>query len=149
MLTIETDEPPATTLCECCGGTTTRLTRFVYKDGDAFAVYYAMFSGNHPERVVRLAVGLGDWGDEAGPEDRRSFGLVMRSTDEAYEVTVVDADESPWRNSEIIGRMLDREEALAHPWIEDVFHITDHVVEEDPVIKAYFGDDPPAASENN
>ena len=27
--------------------------------------------------------------------------------------------------------MLDRKEALKHPWIKEVFHITDHIVEED------------------
>ncbi|MCA1621580.1 MAG: hypothetical protein LC795_20370 [Acidobacteria bacterium] len=140
MLTIDVDEPPATTRCECCGGTTTRLTRFVNRDGDAFAVYYAMFSDDHPEREILLAVGLGDWDDEAPPEDRRAFALVMRSGEEAYEVTVVDAAESPWRDSAILGRMLDRDEALAHPWIEDVFHITDHMVKDDPAIKSYFED---------
>ena len=150
MLTIEIDAPPETTRCECCGGTTTRLTRFVYRDGDAFAVYYAMFSDQHPEREVKLAVGLGEWGDDdASPEDRRAFALVMRSTDEAYQVMVVDADESPWRNARVIGRMLDRDEALAHPWIGDVFHITDHMVEDDPAIKSYFEDAPLVSSEEN
>ena len=42
--------------CECCGGTTTRLTRFVYKDNDAFAVYYAMFSDNHTEHEIKAAI---------------------------------------------------------------------------------------------
>ena len=149
MITIEVDEPPKTARCDCCGGTTTRLTRFVEKDGDAFAVYYAAFSDEHPEREMKLAVGLGDWDDDAAPEDRRAFALVMRSVEGEYQVRVVDADESPWRNAEIIGRMLDREEALAHPWIGDVFHITDHIVEDDPVVRAYFGEDPPAVSERN
>ena len=149
MLTIEIDEPPATTQCECCGGTTTRLTRFVYKDGDAFAIYYAMFSDNHPEREMKIAVGVGEWGEGTAPEDRRAFALVMRSTDDAYQVTVVDADESPWRSAGIIGRMLDRDEALADPWIEEVFHITDHMTEDDPAIKSYFEDAPLVSSEDN
>jgi hypothetical protein len=40
MLTIEFEKPHQS-VCECCGGTTTSLTRFVYRDDDAFAVYYA------------------------------------------------------------------------------------------------------------
>jgi hypothetical protein len=39
--------------------------------------------------------------------------------------------------------MLDRETALAHPLIDDVFHITDHAVLEDQPLKAYL--DAPAS----
>jgi len=34
--------------------------------------------------------------------------------------------------------MLNRDEALKHPWIEEVFHISDHILEDDPEVKAYF-----------
>ena len=51
MIEIELTEPNKST-CECCGGITTSLTRFVYKDGDAFAIYYVTFSDNHPESAV-------------------------------------------------------------------------------------------------
>ena len=149
MLIIETDEPPRVELCQCCGGTTTWLTRFVYSDGDAFAVYYAAFSDEHPEREIKIAVGIGEWGDEATPDERRSFALLMRETDTEFAVTVTDAAESPWRGSEIIGPMLDRKEALAHPRISDVFHITDHMITDDPEIRAYFERQPPASSESD
>lgn len=51
---------------------------------------------------------------------------------------IVNADESPWCDAKVIGKMLDRDEALIHPWIKDVFHITDHMVTDDPEIKTYF-----------
>ena len=54
MLRIEFDKPKQST-CDCCAGTTTRLTRFVYRDENAFAVYYACFSKNHPDRVVAVS----------------------------------------------------------------------------------------------
>lgn len=102
MLKIEFEESVKET-CDCCDGTTTRLTRFVYQDGDAFAVYYAMFSDSHPKREIDVAVGLGEWGEGATPEDRRSFGLVLREAESQYEVTVVDAKESPWHDARFIG----------------------------------------------
>ncbi|AMP04188.1 hypothetical protein CPter91_1815 [Collimonas pratensis] len=37
-----------------------------------------------------------------------------------------------------LGRILDRTEALAHEWINDVFHITDHMIEDDKEIVEYF-----------
>ena len=147
MLTIETDEPPHTNACACCGGNTTSLTRFVYEDGAAFAIYYAAFADAHPEREIQLAVGIGDWGEASTPRDRRAFALVLRGTDEQYEVTVVDAAESPWKDVGIIGRMLNRAEALADPRITDVFHITDHMVEDDPEIRSYLNREPPLISD--
>jgi hypothetical protein len=137
MLTIELTEPPSSFRCECCGGTTISLTRFVYANDDAFAVYYASFTDSHPERIVSLAVGMGEWGEGSTPADRRAFALALRATDEQYQVMVVDTARSPWRDVEILGRMLDRAEALADPWIRDVFHVTDHIVMQDPQVKAY------------
>ena len=134
---IECDDPVKKT-CECCGGTSTTLTRFVYKDGDAFAIYFALFSDNHPEREMSVAVSIGEWGDGTTAEDRLAFALILRCREDQYEVMVVNADKSPWQDAEMIGRMLDRDEALAHPWIEEVFHITDHMVEDDLEIRSYF-----------
>ena len=87
---------------------------------------------------------LGDWSDDAGPEDRVAFGLVMRADESNHLVTVVDPHESPWQRIRVIGRMLNREEALTHQWIDDVFHITNHMATDDPEIKSYFADWPPS-----
>ena len=143
MIDIEFAEP-FHEVCDCCKGTTTRLTRFVRKDGDAYAIYYAMYSDNHPERVVKLAVSLGEWSEDADPVNRTAFALTMRSDESDYLFTVVDADESPWQGIRILGKMLNRDEALNHPWIKDVFHITDHVATDDSEIKSYFEDSLPA-----
>jgi hypothetical protein len=137
MIEIEFEEPVDET-CDCCGGKNTRLTRFVYKNGDAFAVYYGMYSDNHPESEVKLAISLGESGEGSTPEDRRSFGLILREAEDVYQVSVIDAEELPWREAKVIGRTLNRDEALKHPWIKDVFHITDQIVEDDSVIKEYF-----------
>ncbi len=121
------------------------LTRFVYKDGDAHAIYYARFSDNHPARNVVATVSLGEWGEDAPPERRVAFALELRSGDTQYEVEVLDAERSPWRDVEIIGRTLDRQEALAHPFLAEVFHITDHMVVEDEPLREYLdGEDSPA-----
>src|SRR5262245_58486377 len=127
-ITIEFEPPHESGLCECCGGTTTSLTRFVYRDGDAHAVYYARFSNNHDERIVSIAVSIGEWGDGSHPSQRVSFALELRAGPENYEVQVSDAAYSPWRGVGLLGPMLDREPALTHPLIDEVFHIIDHAV---------------------
>jgi hypothetical protein len=136
MLTFEFEDPSRST-CECCGGMTTRLTRFVYRDNDAYAIYYAMFSDNHADQIVKMLVSLGEWGEDSDPNQRKAFALDLRVGADQYEIMVTDASESPWHEPSVLGRILDREEALRDALIDEVFHITDHAVEEDEPLKRY------------
>jgi hypothetical protein len=136
MLTIEFSEPTSMK-CECCGGITKSLTRFVYEDGDAYAIYYARFGVAHEPRVVEAVVSLGEWGEGSGPWDRLAFPFRLRATESEYQVTVVDPGESPWQGVTLLGRMLDRAEALQHEQLKEVFHISDHMVRDDQLLRDY------------
>lgn len=125
-------------MCDCCGGSTTQLTRFVSQDGDAFAVYYAVFSSSHSENRLIGIVSLGEWWEDEVPDSRVAFAFEMWPDADTYNVGIIDATSSPWADARIIGRKLTREEALLHPWLKDVFHITDHMTEDDTEIKAFF-----------
>lgn len=137
MLTFEFEPPSESEPCECCGGRTVALTRFVYNDGDAYAIYYARFSRDHPERVVVATVSLGEWSEDSTPDQRVAFALELRATDKEYQVGLIDAEQSPWQKAKIIGRTLNRDEALAHPRVKEAFHITDHLVIDDALIREY------------
>jgi hypothetical protein len=137
MLTIECEEPTNRS-CECCGGVTTSLTRFVFDDGDAYAAYYACFGPKHPDRIVQALVSIGEWGEGSEPWDRVAFPLEIRVTQAEFQIGLVDRENSPWKDVQVMGRVLDREEALAHERIQEVFHITDHMVVDDSVLRAYF-----------
>jgi hypothetical protein len=126
--------------CSCCGGRLIRLTRFVHRDGAAHAVYYGDFSPDHPERSVRVVLSMGEWAGWDGgkaPAARVAFALRIRATEAEFQVMVVDAVESPWHDVKALGKMLNRKNALAHPWIQEVFHITDHIVTQDRDVKEY------------
>src|SRR4051812_41589575 len=127
MLTIEFEPPNQTGPCECCGGRTTKLTRVVHSDGGAFAIYYARFFDSHDDRAVLITVSIGEWGEGSTPDQRCAFALRIWPGVENHNVTVLDAVHSPWQDVEILGRTLDRAEALLHPRLQDVFHITDHM----------------------
>lgn len=112
------------------------LTRFVYKDGDAFAIYYACFSSSHPERIVDAVVSIGDWGIDTEPVNRCAFAVRIRSGTESYEVMLTDAGSCRWSDVDLLGRKLSRDEARAHHWVDDVFHITDHMCADDAQVKS-------------
>ena len=138
MIRIEF-EAPKESLCACCQNTTVKLTRFVYQDDNAFAVYYAQFTPGHGEKRLSGMIGLGVWGDDtAGPESRLAFPFEIWLNGDNFQVGLSDAADSPWSGVTYLGRVLDREEALRHPWRADVFHITDHMVSTDPDVVKYF-----------
>lgn len=137
MIEVEFDEPKKEP-CDCCGNTSTRLTRFVYQDGDAFSIYYVLFTKGHDEKSAYVLIGLGDWDEDAEPEKRTAFPVKIREDGDSWAVTVTNKTESPWRNVEFLGKIIDREEALEHPWIKDVYHITDHIMAEDKPVREFF-----------
>jgi len=139
MIEIEF-EPAATKSCECCGSDTVSLTRFVLEDGAAHAVYYAQYSRGHESDRINGIVSLGDWAESASPDDRIAFPFQLWKSDDGYNVGLVDASASPWSHVTILGRILDRAEALSHPWCKEAFHITDHMVSDDPEIRAFLSD---------
>jgi hypothetical protein len=138
MLTFDF-EPAKRKACECCGGVTTTLTRFVYEDGQAYAVYYARFADNHPDRIVQAIVSIGDWGEDSGPWDRVAFPFEIRVAETGCQVGLTDAADSPWQDTDVLGRVLDRQEALEHERLQEVFHISDHMVSDDQPLREYLG----------
>lgn len=137
MFEIELTEPKYSP-CPCCNGRMTNLTRFVSRDGDAFAIYHATLAEEHPELGAHLAIGIDD--DWSMPESssRVAFACWILLAENELRVSVTNKAESPWSESKVLGRMLDRDEALANPLIDEVFHLTDHIVEQDPVIRELF-----------
>jgi hypothetical protein len=135
QITLELGSSHKSGTCPCCGGETWTANGFLYLDGDANAVYLATWALRHPESGIDMAIGLGDWGEDAGPEDRYCVGLYVRDQGDDIQFTILDPENSGWSNSEVLGRMMTRQESLAHPEIGHVFHLADHIVRDDPRIK--------------
>jgi hypothetical protein len=140
MLTFDFEEPKES-VCDCCGNTIVRLTRFVREDGDAHAIYYAMFTKGHSEKKLSGLISLGEWGEDASPENRVAFPFQIWTEEENFKVGLVDAEDSPWSHVTFLGRILNRDEALKHEWLTEVFHITDHMVTDDFQITSFFESD--------
>lgn len=138
MIEIECEQPTYFD-CDCCGGVTTQLTRFLYLDDEAHAIYYAGFTDRHEEREVQLLISLGEWGDDSGPADRAAFALVLRPDRPQPQIRIVDAAASPWRGADVVGAVLTLADALAHPWREEVERLAAHIALEDPEVEEYLG----------
>ena len=127
-------EDPTFFECDCCGDTTTRLTRFVSREGDAFAVYFAAFTSGHGDFVSVLA-GFGEWGENATPTERTAIAFRIWTLEDRFQVGLVDAEEDGW-STDFLGRKLTRAEALESVFKQEVFDLSDHIVECDrPIIE--------------
>jgi len=136
MIEIEFEDPKIEN-CDCCGQEVVSLTRFVKNDGYAYGVYFAKFTRGHSDKVVHGLIGLGKWGDDAEPKDRLAFPFRIGTNETNYQVGLLDAKDSDWSHVTFLGQILDREEALKHEWVKEVFHITDHIVMEDKIVIDY------------
>lgn len=137
MLHIEFEAPDIQP-CRCCGQDVTRLTRFVYQDGDALAYYYALLEAHGPPRVAMLLVVMCEW-DAAGQHIIRKTGFPLRLWEDAdnFNLALLDKDECPWQDLPEV-RILSRDESLPHPLKANVFHIADHITLEDQALRNYF-----------
>ena len=118
--------------CPCCGNESHTVWGFIYEDGNAHAVYYAGWTIEHEDKGVTIAIGLGDWGEDTGPEDRYSIGLDVRANTSDVMFSVLEPEQSSFNDVEFIGRMMPRIEALAHPQLDHIFHVAEHIVADDP-----------------
>jgi len=136
MIKIEFEKPNIEA-CDCCGKETKKLTRFVYKDDDAFAIYYIKFTKDHEKKIATGIISIGDWETDEEPKNRFSFPFRIWTNSDNFQVGLIDKEDSPWKQS-LLGKILDRKDSLKHPLISEVFHITDHIVVEDKEVVAYF-----------
>ena len=84
MIEIEFEKPNYTT-CKCCGNRVTWLTRFVYKNNEAIAFYYATFTEHAEEKEVKCLIGICEWENPESEEYTKEqdsqwcFGLMKIS----------------------------------------------------------------------
>lgn len=127
---VEIGENSESSVCHCCGKESCVGHGFVYKESDAYAVYYAGWSTSHSEKKVTFALAIGEWGDDSVSNDRTCFGLEVYESGDEFLFRVIEPDESPWANTDLLGEMVSRSEALNHPLIREVFVITENIIRE-------------------
>jgi hypothetical protein len=135
-LEVEYDEP-LTIECACCGAPETRLTRFVKRHGDAYAVYLVRYTENHEAHQAYAMISMGTWWVDSVPPDRVAFALRITASADEHQLQVIDANQLAWHKSEILGRKLDRDQALAHSWLSEVYQLFDYMMDHDAPLHAF------------
>jgi hypothetical protein len=136
-LTLELGEEDPPNKCQCCGKKSRSVHGFAYRNGDAYAVYYAGWAEGHPERGVTMAIATGEWGDDSDVADRVSIGIEAKTSESRIQFTVLDPEQSPWGRTELLGELLQRQVALQHSQLKQFFELAESVVREDVRVKTF------------
>ena len=135
---IEVAEDEKTSSCHCCGKESSAGHGFVYKEGSAYAIYGAEWSTMHSRNTVNFALAIGEWDDDGTPKDHTvCFGIQVFDDGGDASFRVIDPEESPWSDSDLMGPMLGRNEGLRHPLLKEVFSIIEVVIRRHPSIRDY------------
>jgi hypothetical protein len=139
MLELELGEDEKISRCRCCGRESKTGHGFVYKDQQPFSVYYVGWSSAHKERGVTMAIAIGEWDDNATAEDRTCFGLEAYEAENKILFRFINPEESPWSQTELLGKMIYRGDASNHQLSNEVFAIAELIVNEHPSLKIFLG----------
>ncbi len=134
---IEIGENKKASTCYCCEKKSCVGHGFVYKDGDAYAVYYVGWSDAHADRRVSIALAIGDWDDDSTELDRTCFGVEIYESKEEVMFRIIEPSESPWPDTDLLGHMLVRKEALTHPLLDEVFVIVECIARDHAALSEY------------
>jgi hypothetical protein len=117
--------------CPSCGRTFRYVSGFVYRDGDAHAIYHAQCHGHDTRDEVWLDLVVGEW--EPDYQDQFTFSCRVSTTGAG----LVDAPVASSGQAEYFGAKLSRTEALEHERLAQVWELVDFVLTTDPTISDY------------
>jgi hypothetical protein len=135
-LTIEVPEPPRTTTCEQCGRSAAKTTGFVYRGGDAYAIYHAVLHRHGDGPRVDLAIGIGTWQDHDSVAEASAFIAVWLSPDEV-QFGFVDPAASVWADTRLLRNQLSADEARTAGIRWAMLAVAELVVSDDPSVASH------------
>jgi hypothetical protein len=137
-LSIEVGREPRTTTCAQCGRSALETTGFVYRGGDAFAIYHATLHNHDNVPQVDLAIGIGPWHTEAAVADASAFLAVWPESHE-IKFGFVDPIRSVWSSARLLRNQLTADQARASASRADMLRVAEGVVRDDPAVARHLG----------
>lgn len=134
VLEIEPDRNVAELTCDHCGEPFQRVTGFVYRDGDAHAVYVASCYHHDGHEAFIDVVFSPTWED--GVDDHVTFGCRVGGLEGQHEpgASLVTGG-AAFADKPFFGRKLRREDALSHPFVGQFWSVVDHILVNDPLVR--------------
>lgn len=139
VFSVEVGENEQPSRCDCCGASASTAHGFVYKNNQPYAVYYAGWADAHRDRGITFALAIGKWDEESGPHDRVCFGLEAYESKNEILLRVIGPEESPWGCTDLLGKMLSRQEALKDSLLKETYEITEAVIRHHLAIRDFLG----------
>jgi hypothetical protein len=121
--------------CEQCGEEHDSAVGLVLRDGRAYAAYWAAWYPHEREAWVDMT--LGTWQEPDYPDNVTfgcRIGVFGGQTEPACSLVKAAQTRS---DSPIFGRKLDRDEALAHPWLSSFWEVLDWVIVNDATMREH------------
>jgi hypothetical protein len=139
-LTIELDDQVQTSTCVQCGRESPRVHGFLYRGGDAWAVYWAGLYKDHPDhpdpRAV-LTIALGDDWTEASDSALRAW-VQIEAWPNAEEIQMAFVEPSGTLDAHL-GVQLVREAAVSDHRKDSFLLAADEIVYHDPRVADLLG----------
>jgi hypothetical protein len=132
MYTLELGGERKPRICSCCGGKIKFAVGFIYKDGDAFSIYQSSWSDSHQDVGIDALFHFAKDADFENKEQVYTIGIRIRTTEDQYQFSFIDPEKASWGESQLSGRMLNREEALLHPQKSEFFRVAEFIIGNDP-----------------
>lgn len=140
LLTFGPDRQTREFTCDCCNAPVERAWDFIYADGAPHAVYFAnCYHHTDRDHDAWIDVIFGTWGD--GPDkwsDHVAFacrvGSVVGQTEPASTLVTAGLAHP---DGPLFGLKLDREAALQHPRLSEFWHVSDFILENDPLVRGH------------
>jgi hypothetical protein len=123
--------------CECCGQRKKRVWGFISKDGDAHAIYYALFNVEDEHPRMGLTLSVGPWWDGTQPLQRYWLHLKVWRGDDGVHMSIRDPQESNFYPREKGGTPLSREDAKSNGVIDEIWSVADFIIESDIAVSSY------------
>lgn len=136
VLTIEVGREPRTRTCDKCGRSAADTTGFVYRDGNAYAIYHAVMHRHQGTPQLDLAIGIGTWESGDSVADLTAFLAVWTETDE-IRFGFVDPTESVWAGARLLKNQLAADEARTSDSRQAVLSVAELVVSGDPAVAGH------------
>jgi len=122
--------------CPDCGEMTKRVWGWVHRCDVVIAAYFVEWTPSHPQQDATFDLIVGEWGEGAGPQNRKAVSVGYRVMETGPSFMVQDAKARKVGSSPLVSEALDRKQVIGQPIAENVFAICDAVYLGDPRIAA-------------